>query len=144
MVTLNITPCPAAFKSPKLLQVLAVFALIFGVASIVSGGQVLFGADAVRLAAGDYMPFVVWFNFIAGFVYIVAAIGLLKRAQWSAHLALAIAIATVTVFAAFGIAVIFGEAFEIRTIGAMILRSGLWLAVTGLARQTLLQADMRQ
>lgn len=30
------------------------------------GGQVPFGGGAARVAAGDYSPFVVWFNFLAG------------------------------------------------------------------------------
>ncbi|MBT3915645.1 MAG: hypothetical protein HOF23_04680 [Rhodospirillaceae bacterium] len=132
------TQYPACFKSPKLLQVLAVIALIFGIASIFSGGQVLFGSDSARIAVGDYIPFVVWSNFIAGFAYIVAAFGLLRRTRWGAHLALAITIGTLIVFAALGIAIISGEAFEIRTIGAMILRAGLWLALTAAARQNLL------
>jgi len=141
MITATSVRCPTFFKSPNLLRVLAVIALIFGIASIFSGGQILFGADVARAVAGDYIPFVVWSNFIAGFAYIVAAIGLLRRSRWGAHLALAIAVATLIVFAALGIAIFSGEAFEIRTIGAMILRAGLWLALTGAARQILLVAS---
>jgi len=40
-------------------------AIVFGVATLLSGGQVLFGNDAARAAAGAYVPFVLWFNFIA-------------------------------------------------------------------------------
>ena len=36
----------------------------------------LFGGEAARAAAGQFMPFVLWFNFIAGFAYVVAGVGL--------------------------------------------------------------------
>jgi|TARA_B100000315_G_scaffold258633_1_gene311486 hypothetical protein len=141
MITAIPSRRPTLFKSPKLLQILAVVALVFGIASIFSGGQVLFGSSTARLAAGNYISFVVWSNFIGGFAYIVAAIGLLKRAQWGAHLALAITVATVIIFATLGVVIFTGEAFEIRTIGAMILRTGLWFGLTCAAYQSLSHSD---
>ncbi|MGB8811992.1 MAG: hypothetical protein WCC57_02300, partial [Paracoccaceae bacterium] len=44
-------------------------------------------------------------------------------------LAWAIALATLAVFAAFGVVVLTGTPFEMRTVAAMTLRSGFWLAV---------------
>lgn len=37
------------------------------------------------------MPFVLWFNFLAGFAYIVAGVGLWMRRRWAMWLAVAIA-----------------------------------------------------
>ncbi len=31
---------------------------------------------AARVAAGNFVPFVVWFNFLAGFVYVAAGVEL--------------------------------------------------------------------
>jgi hypothetical protein len=50
----------------------ALVAVVFGLLSIASGGRVLFGDDAARQAAGATMSFVLWFNFAAGFVCVVA------------------------------------------------------------------------
>ena len=89
----------------------------------------MFGDDAARTAAGDYVAFVVWFNFLAGFVYIIAGAGLAFRQPWAVRLAFLIASATLIVFVAFGVHVAAGGAFEMRTVGAMTVRSAVWLAI---------------
>lgn len=53
------------------------------------------------LIAVTGVPFVLWFNFAAGFAYVLAGIGLWRGAGWAPMLAIAIATATVAVFAAF-------------------------------------------
>ena len=98
----------------------------------------LFAADdAARLAAGDYVSFVVWFNFLAGFAYVVAATGLAFLQRWSVRMALAIAVATLAVFAAFGVHVMTGGAFELRTVVAMTLRCAVWFAIAALGWRVL-------
>jgi hypothetical protein len=109
----------------------AAAAAVFGVATLVSGGRVLFGAGAT--GAGAYVPFVVTFNFAAGFAYVAAAAGLALGRRWSAGLAAAIAGATVLVFAAFGVHVAMGGAYEPRTVAAMALRSVFWVALAAFA-----------
>ncbi len=108
-------------------------ALVFGLATIVSGGQVLFGGEAARQAAGSYLPFVVWFNFLAGFAYIAVAAGLLSGQSWAGRLALVIAIATALAFFAFGLFVLAGTPFESRTVGAMTLRTAVWMGIAWFA-----------
>lgn len=110
-------------------RVLGVVGIVFGLVTIREGGAVIFGDGVARLAAGDYVPFVVWFNFMAGFAYVAAGLGLVLRRGWAALLALAIAVATITVFAAFGVHVLGGGAYEMRTVFAMILRSVVWCAI---------------
>jgi hypothetical protein len=115
------------------LRVAAVVAVAFGALTVVSGGTALFGGPEARAAVGDAVPFVLWFNFLAGFAYIAAGIGLWLHRAWAARLALLIALATLAVFAAFGLHIAMGGAFEPRTAGAMTLRSVVWLAIAGLA-----------
>ena len=117
------------------LYAVAAVALAFGLATIVSGGQVLFGSEAAREAAGHYLPFVVWFNFLAGFAYVAAAVGLATRQAWAVHLALVIAVATGLVFFYFGLFVLTGAPFEMRTVGAMTLRTALWAGIAWFARR---------
>jgi len=116
-------------KRNVLLRAAAVVALLFGVLTIVSGGRTLFGGEAVRQAAGAIVPFVLWFNFAAGFAYVVAGLGLWGRRRWSVPLAVAIAGATALVFAAFGVHVFTSGAYEARTVGAMVLRTLVWMAI---------------
>jgi len=90
----------------------------------------LFGSLESRADFGNAVPFVLRFNFLAGFVYIVAGAGLLLRRRWAVYTSLFVAVSTILVFAAFGVHVIGGGTFERRTIGAMTIRSLFWIVVT--------------
>lgn len=103
-------------------------AIAFGVATLLEGGHVLFGGPEARAEAGNFVPFVLWFNFAAGFAYVADGTGALLRQRWAAWLAWAIAASTALVFAAFGVHVALGGAFETRTLVAMTLRTGFWAA----------------
>ena len=111
----------------------SVLAVLFGLMTIKEGGTVLFGGEAARTAVGAYVPFVLWFNFLAGFAYVVAGLALWWRQGWAAGLALGIALATALVFVAFGIYVVNGGAYETRTMAAMALRTTVWMAIGALA-----------
>ena len=112
----------------------AVLALIFGVMTIVSGGSVLFGSEAVRTGAGDVMAFVLWFNFAAGFAYVAAAYGIWRSASWAFTLSVGIAASTLAVAATFALVALAGTAFEMRTVAALILRVSIWAGISVLIR----------
>lgn len=116
-------------------RIIGVAAILFGLMTIKEGGSVLFWSETARSAAGQYVPFVLWFNFLAGFFYVIAGYGLWGARPWGAPLALAIAAATITVFIAFGVHIAGGGGYEPRTIVAMSLRSGVWVLFAGLARR---------
>ena len=119
------------------LLIAAIVALVFGALTVFSGGRALFGGADARAAVGDAVPFVLWFNFLAGFAYVVAGIGLLLRHPPAAWLSLGILVATGLVFLAFGVHVLRGGAYEIRTVGAMILRIAFWAAISVVAIRNL-------
>lgn len=125
-----------ATRSPALVGA-GIVAAVFGAMTILSGGRVLFGGEAALAGAGNVVPFVLWFNFIAGFAYVIAGIGMLARRRWSVRLAAAILAATLLVFAAFGIHVATGGTYEMRTVAAMALRSVIWLALTWTAARAI-------
>ncbi|MBL4767056.1 MAG: hypothetical protein JKY94_04990 [Rhodobacteraceae bacterium] len=114
----------------------AIFALIFGAMTIFSGGTVLFGTAEAQAMAGNYFRFVVWFNFLAGGLYVLAAIGLWRQEIWTVRLATFIAITTAVVALGFAIMVLQGQAFEMRTVGALAFRFGFWAVIAVLARRT--------
>lgn len=122
---------------PRWLAAVAAVAVAFGALTLKEGGSVLFLAGAARQAAGDFVPFVVWFNFVAGFAYVAAGVGLWLQRRWAVRLSFVIAVSTLLVFAAFGGHVFAGGAYELRTVGAMTLRATLWLAIGFAARHAL-------
>lgn len=122
---------------PWWLALVALVAVGFGGATLKEGGSVIFVDGAAREAAGHYVPFVVWFNFVAGFAYVAAGVGLWRRRRWAVWLSFAVAVATLMVFAALGVHVLTGGAYELRTVGAMTLRASLWLAIGFLARRAI-------
>lgn len=117
-------------------RLLSLFAIGFGLLTLREGGAVLFVDGAAREAAGHYVPFVLWFNFLAGFAYVIAGVGLWRRRRWAAWLASAIALATALVFLAFGVHVALGGAWEQRTPIAMTLRTLVWVGIATMAWRT--------
>ncbi len=120
-------------KTERLLKWLAIAAIAFGVLTVFSGGRALFGGMEARAELGNIVPFVLWFNFMAGFVYVVAGLALLRTKRWAASLALLLAVTTVLVFLAFAAHIVGGGAFEARTVAALSLRSLFWTVVALLA-----------
>jgi hypothetical protein len=106
-----------------------ILAVLFGVVTVFEGGRMLFGRPEIRASAGNIVPFVLWFNFITAFAYLMAGLGLLLWKRWAAQLSAGIAVTTLAVFAAFGVHVALGGAFEARTVGAMMLRSIVWITI---------------
>jgi hypothetical protein len=118
-------------RRPRWLLPAAAIATVFGVATIAAGGRVLFGSAATRPA--DYVPFVLWFNFVAGFAYVAAGVALALARPWVARLAFAIAVGTALVYLAFGLHVFAGGAFTRHTGMAMALRTVVWAGISVLA-----------
>jgi hypothetical protein len=129
----------AAIKQARSISiwVISLLAIAFGLLTIKEGGTVIFGDGAARVAAGNYVPFVVWFNFLAGFAYVTAGIGLWLQQRWAIFLAAGIAVATALTFAALGMHIYAGEVYEQRTVFAMSLRTLVWLTITGVAAYAL-------
>lgn len=131
----------ATLKQPSTLlsRAISLVATLFGLMTIKEGGTVLFGNEAAHIAAGNYVPFVLWFNFVSGFAYVIAGIGLWRQQHWAAWLAVAIATAIVLAFAAFGMYINSGGAYEQRTVIAMSLRTLVWVVIAAMAARMLLR-----
>lgn len=115
------------------LIIAAVVGILFGITTIASGGRALFGGPEAAAAVGNAVPFVLWFNFLAGFAYVITGGGLILRKRWAIWFSATIALATVGIFAAFGLHIVKGGTFEMRTVGAMSIRTFVWLVITGIA-----------
>jgi len=106
--------------------IITAIAVVFGLLTIKSGGAVLFVDGIFREQAGNYVPLVVWFNFLAGFVYLIAGGGLWLKKHWAVWMSIFIVTATLVVFVIFGIHILKGGMYEVRTIVAMSLRIVVW------------------
>ncbi|WP_322988345.1 hypothetical protein [Hoeflea sp.] len=110
-------------------RLIGAVAIAFGVLTLWSGGFVLFGPDTARVAVGQIIPFVLWFNFLSGAVYIVAGFGIFLGQRYGKALARAMAMALAVLFAAFLAIIAGGQEWETRTLGALMLRLGFWCLV---------------
>ena len=128
--------------TPKpVLKWLAIAAIVFGVLTVFSGGRALFGTVEARAELGNIVPFVLWFNFTAGFAYVLAGIALLRTNRWAFPVAFGLAASTVLVFLAFATYIVAGGAFELRTVGALSIRSLFWIVLALLARRAITQTS---
>ena len=119
-----------ATDRPLAIIAAAMIAIIFGAATVVSGWRALFGG----VDMGAVVPFVLRFNFVAGFAYVLAGFGLWRRAEWARTLSVGITLATAAVFVLFLWHAWSGGAYEVRTMGAMTLRLVIWSAITVVIR----------
>ena len=126
-------------QRPAWVLISVIIAVVFGIMTIKSGGSVLFFNGEARQAAGNYVDFVLWFNFLAGFFYVAAGIGIWLEKAWAAKVAITIAVLTLLVFAAFGVHILNGGEYEHRTVIAMSVRSLLWTAIAVISWRQLLR-----
>ena len=106
-------------------------ALVFGVMTLVSGGSHAFEVGIGRADGGNYVPFVLYFNFLSGFAYIAAGIGIVLRRRWARVVATAIVAGIVVAGGVLGLHALSGGAFATKTVIALTLRLVIWLAIAG-------------
>lgn len=108
-----------------ILKTAAILLLFFALATLYMSASVIFDLFGVREQEGNYVPFIVWANFICSLIYLPAAYGLFTRKQWTALLLL---VATGILVAGF-IALLFhinsGGLYEEKTVKAMVFRTVL-------------------
>lgn len=87
----------------------------------------LFG---IREKEGNYVPFIVWANFVSGILYALSVYGFIKQKRWTIY---ALALASIILFIAF----IFlknhisnGGLFETKTVSGIIFRTSLTVVFT--------------
>lgn len=110
------------FASPRGSQVTAGIMGIFGLITLVASSTLLFKIGDLAAEAGNTVPVVLWMNFFASFLYLIAAYGLWAQREWT-PMVLAIAVVLMLVAAiGFYVHVQTGGAYEQRTIGALTFR----------------------
>lgn len=107
--------------------------LVFGMITLFLSTSVIFDLFGIRAAEGNYVLLIVWANFIASILYLVAAYGYFMEKKW---IVTVLGIASSILILAF-IYLIFhinsGGIYEKKTVGAMTFRILLTLFFTFLA-----------
>ena len=70
----------------SILKIIAIVLLLFALLTLSLSASVIFDLFGIRAKEGNYVPFVVWSNFISSILYIVSAYGFFKMKKWSVWL----------------------------------------------------------
>ncbi|MDH4231361.1 MAG: hypothetical protein OEW04_04945 [Nitrospirota bacterium] len=108
------------------LRIFSVIAVVFGLLTLKEGGSVIFNMGSARQAAGNFVPYVVWFNFLSGFFYIAAGTGLWMQKRWAVSMSIILLFSIAITYIFLGIHILNAGPYEMRTVYAMALRTFLW------------------
>lgn len=120
----------------KITIVCAGLCALLGLATIFAGGSVILDLFGMREKEGNYVLFVVWANFLCGFLYVFAAYGFYKLKKWTASILLISLILLIAAFAGLLTWIIAGFPFETKTVVAMSFRTILTLCLFLMAKKS--------
>ncbi|MFD1550801.1 hypothetical protein DNU06_05630 [Putridiphycobacter roseus] len=104
-------------------NVLTVVLVLFGLLTLFLSSSVIFDWFGIRAMEGNYVPIVVWVNFIASVLYLLAAFAIYNGESWMVKPLVLALVMLVVGLIGFWIHVINGGLYETKTIGAMIFRT---------------------
>lgn len=122
-------------RSPIHLKVLAGVGLVFGVLTVVSGGLPSLGQRRRRTPSEISFPSCCGSTSWPATPYVAAGLGLFLRQDWAVGLSLALFVATFLILVGFALHVATGGLYEMRTVGALLLRTTVWAAIAFYARR---------
>ena len=127
-------------QRPIIRYALATVLLLFGALTLFLSTSVIFDLFGIRVREGNYVPVVVWANFIVSILYVLAAAGLMAHKRWTLNVLFMAVLILVGACIAFGWHVISGGIHEQKTIGALTFRTlitlGLYIGAWRLFRMT--------
>ena len=121
-----------------ILKITAIALLLFALLTLFLSSSVIFNLFGIRGKEGNYVPLVVWANFISSILYLAAAFGLFKMKKWSVWLLVISVVILVAAFIGLKLHISEGGLYEVKTLNAMIFRIGL-TALLAVASYFLLQ-----
>ena len=121
-----------------ILKITAIALLLFALLTLFLSSSVIFNLFGIRGKEGNYVPLVVWANFISSILYLAAAYGLFKMKKWSVWLLAISVVILVAAFIGLKLHISEGGLYEVKTVNAMIFRIGL-TALLAVASYFLLQ-----
>ncbi len=116
---------------------LATILAAFGFITFFLSSSLIFDLFGIRAKQGNYVPIVVWANFISSIFYLFSAYGFVRNRKWTSKLLKMTSALLIAAFAGFIIHVSNGGIYETKTIGAMIFRIAITLGFAILANYTI-------
>lgn len=111
----------------------AIFLTLFGLLTIYLSGSIIFNLFGMREKQGNYVDFVIWANFICGFIYLGAAYGFIQSKKWTVGvLGLAILLLFITAIAFYN-HVSSGGIYKEITFKALIFRFSITTILASVA-----------
>lgn len=101
--------------------VLSLFALL----TLFLSTSIIFDLFNIREKEGNYVPFIVWANFICSILYLIAAYGLIKFKKWSTSLLAVSVVVLIAAFIGLKVHISNGGIYELKTVNAMLFRIAL-------------------
>ncbi len=121
-------------KKYKILRFVTLFMLAaFALLTLFLSSSVLFDWFGIRAMEGNYVPFVVWANFISSVLYLIATFGLLKLRKWTVIPLLASVFILIGSLVGLYVHIDAGGLYETKTVGALFFRAALTLIFAFLA-----------
>ncbi len=116
-----------------ILYIVAAVLTLFGLVTLFMSSSVIFDLFGIRVKEGNFVPFVVWANWLCGFIYLTAAYGLVKSKKWTFRILLVASIILIVTYIGLFFHIQSGGIYETKTVYAMGFRTGLTLLFTFVA-----------
>lgn len=110
-------------------SIITIFALI----TLFMSSSVLFDWFGIREKEGNYVLFIVWANFLAGFLYLISAYGFFKAKRWTLWVMSLALLLLIIAFIELIVYIRNGNIYETKTVGAMIFRTAITFIFTAMA-----------
>lgn len=104
----------------------------FGMLTLFLSTSVIFDLFGIREREGNYVPFVVWANFISSVIYLFAAFAYANGKGWTPKLLGVSFVILVLAIGGLFLHINSGGLYETKTIGAMVFR----ITITGILMLT--------
>lgn len=118
-------------------KISAIILLVFAFATLFMSSSVIFDWFGIRAKEGNYVLFIVWTNFISGFLYVAAAYYFFKNKNNAFSILLFVLLLLVIAFIALQFHINNDGIYEAKTVKAMIFRIALTIVLAITARFTL-------
>ncbi|WP_027376500.1 hypothetical protein [Kaistella palustris] len=105
--------------------ILVIFLLLFGGVTLFMSSSVLFDWFGIRAKEGNFVPFVVWANWVCGILYLIAAFGISRNQTWAKFPLMISLIILILDYIGLFIHINNGGLYEAKTIGAMAFRTAI-------------------
>lgn len=102
--------------------ILVAFLILFGLVTLFVSSSVLFDWFGIRQKEGNYVPFIVWANWLCGILYLISAFGIIKNKFWSKFPLIISILILILAYIELFIYIKSGGIYETKTVVAMAFR----------------------